>query len=100
MPRRSPRAASRTRRSAAQGDRAPPLFFLVADCEVGTGPEGVARRANARSKILVVDGLERVDPEQYARFVELATAGGYQLIGSRVDRGEVVLEAVTADDFA
>ncbi len=60
----------------------------------------IARRANARSKILVVDGLERVDPEQYARFVELATAGGYQLIGSRVDRGEVVLEAVAADDFA
>lgn len=60
----------------------------------------IARRANARSKILVVDGLERVDPEQYAAFVQAATAGGFQLIGSRVDRGEVVLEAIAEDDFA
>ncbi len=60
----------------------------------------IARRANAKSKILVVDGLERVDPEQYAAFVSAATADGWQLIGSRVDRGGVVLEAIAEDDFA
>lgn len=54
----------------------------------------VARRANAKSKILVVDGLEQLDPDEYATFVEKATADGYQLIASRVDRGDMVLEAI------
>lgn len=57
----------------------------------------IARRANARSKILVVDGLERLDPDQYDAFVKYATAGDYQLIASRVDKGEIVLEAIEAE---
>ena len=54
----------------------------------------VARRANAKSKIIVVDGLERIDPEQYAAFVQQATAGGFQLFGTRVAGGGLELEAV------
>jgi hypothetical protein len=54
----------------------------------------VARRANAKSKILVVDGLERLDPEQLDVFVREATRGGWQLIATRVDRGDVVIEAI------
>jgi len=57
----------------------------------------IARRANARSKILIVDGLERLDPEAYARFVRKATADGYQLIGTRVAAGDIVIEAITPD---
>lgn len=58
----------------------------------------IARRANAKSKILVCDGLERLDPDQYDRFVREATRGGYQLLGTRVDRGEVVCVAISDDD--
>jgi hypothetical protein len=54
----------------------------------------VARRANAKSRIIVVDGLERIDPEQYAAFVQQATAGGFQLFGTRVAGGGLELEAV------
>ena len=54
----------------------------------------IARRANARSKILLVDGLERLDPEQMEHFVAMATADGYQLIGTRVAKGEIVVEAI------
>lgn len=58
----------------------------------------VARRLNSKTKILVVDGLERLDPEQLELFVRHATRDGYQLIASRVDRGEMVLDAIEADD--
>ena len=58
----------------------------------------VARRANVKSKILVCDGLERVDPEQFETFVKEATRGGYQLIGTRVAAGDVVVEAIETDE--
>lgn len=51
----------------------------------------VARALNAKSKLLVVDGLEALDDEQRARFLELATADGYQLICTRVTAGPVHL---------
>jgi len=54
----------------------------------------IARRANAKSRILVVDGLERLDPEQLDVFVREATRDDWQLIATRVDRGEVVLEGI------
>lgn len=54
----------------------------------------VARRANAKSKILVVDGLERVDLDQMDAFVAEATRDGYQLLATKVDRGEIVIEAI------
>lgn len=60
----------------------------------------VARRLNERAKILVVDGLERLDPEQLDVFLAEATRDGWQLIASRVDRGDVVIEAIEAGEEA
>lgn len=57
----------------------------------------VAKRANARTKILVVDGLERLDPQAYATFVNESTADGWQLIASRVDAGQMILESIEPD---
>lgn len=57
----------------------------------------VAKRLNAKSRILICDGLERLDPEQMDLFVRTATAGDWQLIGTRVDRGEVVVEALEVE---
>lgn len=57
----------------------------------------LCRRLNAKAKILVVDGLERLDPDSLDAFVGMATDGGYQLIGTRVDRGELVVEAIAPD---
>ena len=54
----------------------------------------VARRLNAKSKILVCDGLERLDPEQIEQFVAFATADGFQLLASRVAAGELILESL------
>lgn len=54
----------------------------------------IARRANSKSRILIVDKLEQVDPEQIDRFVQEATRDGYQLIATRVERGDMVLEAI------
>jgi hypothetical protein len=58
----------------------------------------IARRANARTKILVCDGLERLDPDQAEAFVHHATRDGYQLIATRVDRGDVHIEAIEPDE--
>jgi hypothetical protein len=54
----------------------------------------VARRANSKSKILICDGLERLDPDSLDVFVAEATRGGFQLLATRVDRGDVVIEAI------
>ena len=60
----------------------------------------IARRLNVRARILIVDGLERVDPESLPEFVKAATAGGFQLLATRVDSGNVVLEAIEPEDAA
>lgn len=48
----------------------------------------------SKAKIIVVDGLERLDATRMREFVAYATAEGWQLIGSRVTEGELVLEAI------
>jgi hypothetical protein len=60
----------------------------------------IARRLNEKAKILICDGLERLDPEQMEIFVREATAGGFQLIGTRVASGEVCMESISLDDGA
>jgi hypothetical protein len=50
----------------------------------------VAKRLNAKSLLLCVDGLEALDAEHREAFIKRATEGGYQLIATRVsdDGGE------------
>ncbi len=60
----------------------------------------IARRANSKTKLLLVDGLERLDPEQMDVFIAEATRGGYQLLATKVDRGAVVIDAISADETA
>jgi len=54
----------------------------------------LCRRLNAKAKILVVDGLERLDPEGLETFVRCATADDWQLLATKVDAGELVVEAI------
>lgn len=54
----------------------------------------VARRMNAKSKLLVIDKLEAVAPDQLADFIAHATAGGYQLIATRVSEGPIVARPI------
>lgn len=76
------------------------VFVDGVDIEKRSGAEQMrfaitlAKRLNAKSKILVVDGLERLDPEACDRFIEMATEDEWQLIATRVDRGDVVIEAI------
>lgn len=60
----------------------------------------IARRANSMARILIVDGLERLDPDQIQTFIRAATADGFQLIATKVDRGDVVIESISLDDEA
>lgn len=58
----------------------------------------IARRLNARAKILITDGLERVDADALPEFLKKATADGYQLIATRVEPGGVTFEAIELDE--
>jgi hypothetical protein len=60
----------------------------------------IARRANATSKILLVDGLERLDPEQLEAFIAHATRDGFQLLATRVAAGDVVIESIQPSEQA
>lgn len=58
----------------------------------------LCKRLNAKAKILVVDGLERLDDDSLDAFVKFATADGFQLIGTRVSSGELVVEALSPQE--
>lgn len=62
------------------------LFFAVE----------VAKRLNAKSKLLCVDGLEALDRKHREAFIEMARKDGYQLIATRVieDGGEPVAKPI------
>lgn len=49
----------------------------------------IARRGNTKSRMVVQDGLEAVAPDILPYFLTQATRDGYQLIVTRVDRGEL-----------
>lgn len=54
----------------------------------------LARRLNAKSKIIVQDGLEAIDEDELRAFLAAATAGGYQLLATRVTRGDLTIVPV------
>lgn len=55
----------------------------------------LAKRMSTGVKTLVVDGLERLDREQLPRFLKMATADGWQLLGTQVSDGqELVFHAM------
>ena len=56
----------------------------------------VAKRAHPKCKLLTADKLEQLDPESLEAFVKMATADGWQLIGTRVEAGEMVIELLEA----
>ncbi len=55
---------------------------------------GVAKALNAKSKLLLVDGLERIEPERRREFVALAIEGGYQLFATRVTEGPLTVTPI------
>ncbi|TAK30965.1 MAG: hypothetical protein EPO40_06125 [Myxococcaceae bacterium] len=52
--------------------------------------------ADAPLRVLTVDGLERVDPEHLDAFVAHCTDGGWQLIATLVERGELTFRQLEA----
>jgi hypothetical protein len=57
----------------------------------------LAKRLSPNGRLLCVDKLEAFDPDALAEFVALCTSGGWQLLGTRVERGELVIESIEAD---
>lgn len=55
----------------------------------------VAKALNAKSKLLLVDGLERIEPERRREFVAMAIEGGYQLFATRVTEGPLTISPIT-----
>lgn len=57
----------------------------------------IAKRSNGKAKFLVVDGLERLDPEQLAAFEAEATSGGWQLFATCVASGPLSLQPIEGE---
>lgn len=51
----------------------------------------LAKRLGGEIKVLVVDGLERIDTALFEDFVKMATSGGWQLIGTKVTDGKALV---------
>lgn len=61
----------------------------------------LAKRLNAKAKILVCDALERLDEGNMRHFVKAAVRDGWQLLCTRVTADqEIVIEAIESDDAA
>lgn len=60
----------------------------------------IAKRVAGRARILVCDGLERLDPQTYDHFVRRAIEGGFQLLGTRVSDGDLTIHGIGDDDAA
>jgi DNA repair exonuclease SbcCD ATPase subunit len=61
----------------------------------------LAKRLNAKAKILVCDALERLDESNMRHFVKAAVRDGWQLLCTRVTADqEIVIEAIEPDDAA
>ena len=56
----------------------------------------IAKRANRQARFLVVDGMEKINPSNRRRFIELAIADGWQLIGTIAEDGELRTVAIEA----
>jgi hypothetical protein len=72
------------------------VFGVLSDSEKIALCVGVAKRANPAGKVLRVDKLEQIDPDTMEEFVRVATDGGWQLLGTRVERGELQIIAIEA----
>ena len=54
----------------------------------------IARRGNAKTRIILCDELERLDPERREKFIRDAVRGGYQLIATLVTNGDLMIEDI------
>lgn len=54
----------------------------------------IAKRLNAKSRLLVIDRLEAVAPDQLEAFLAHAREGGFQLIATRVAEGDMRLSPI------
>ena len=58
----------------------------------------ISRRTNGSSKLLIVDGIERIARDQLDDFVRLCTRDGYQLIATRVTEGPRTIQPIQPEE--
>jgi hypothetical protein len=58
----------------------------------------LAKRVKKEGKVLIVDDMEKLDSEEFPGFVEMAVAGGWQLIGARVTGKEIEIIAIGKEE--
>lgn len=70
------------------------IFGVLSDSQRISLCVELARRLNPKGKLIRVNGLEQFDDDSLADFVGMATRDGWQLIGTRVERGELQIVAI------
>jgi hypothetical protein len=58
----------------------------------------LSKRVNPKGKLLCINGLEQIAEDNLEQFVSLATAGDWQLLGTRTEKGQLRIEAIEPDE--
>jgi hypothetical protein len=76
------------------------VFHVLSDSERIELCVELAKRLNPKGKLLRVNGLEQFDDDSLEDFVRMATRDGWQMIGTRVERGELRIVAIEPNEPA
>jgi len=76
------------------------VFKLISESEKLDLCVDLVKRIAPDLGILRIDELEKFDPDLREDFIRRAKSGGWQILGTVVDRGELQIVAIDADDEA
>jgi hypothetical protein len=74
------------------------VFKVISESEKTELCVDLVKRIAPEAKLLRIDKLEGMDPDLREDFIRKAKAGGWQIIGTVVERGEMRIVAIDADD--
>ena len=74
------------------------VFKLLSESEKIELCVDLVKRMAPDAKLLRIDKLEGMDPDMREAFIRKAKAGGWQILGTVVERGEMRIVAIDADE--
>jgi hypothetical protein len=74
------------------------VFRLLSESEKTEACVAVVKRLCPEGKLLRIDRMEQMDPDLREEFIRRTMEGGWQIIGTVVERGEMRIVSIDADE--
>lgn len=58
----------------------------------------LAKRVRGEGRVMTIDGTEKLDEDELPGFLQMAVAGGWQVIATRVTKGVLKIEAISEEE--